>query len=85
MTRYTRILSKATTRYLPFIALALSLYGAQRLCSAAALVVIALPFVLLAFASLSKELSFRARLAAIIIYFELIALIAVKSGLISMG
>lgn len=82
---YTRILSKATTRYLPFIALALSLYGAQKLCNAAALAVISLPFILLAFASVSKELPLRVRLAAIAIYFELMVLVALKTGLINMG
>lgn len=78
MGRYTKSFSQAVTKYLPFIALASSLYGAAYICDSIVLFVISLPYVLIAVASLMNEIPRRARLASIILYIEIILLVFIK-------
>ncbi|MCE4629548.1 MAG: hypothetical protein F7C82_04640 [Desulfurococcales archaeon] len=78
MGKYTKSFSYAITKYLPFIALASSLYGAAYICESVVLFVVALPYVLIAVASLMNEIPRKAKLASIILYIEIILLVSIK-------
>lgn len=85
MGRYTRGLSQAITRYIPIIAFLSSIYGTAYICDSIALLVVALPYTLLALAVFGEGRPRRVKLALILLYVEVSLLILVKYGLVNRG
>ena len=80
MSRYTRAISRSVTRYIPPIALALSLAGIGVLCDALALIMVSLPYALLVAALVTQELRAPTKIAFIVLYLELLLVRIVKHG-----
>jgi len=78
VSRYTRAISKSVTRYIPPIALALSLAGVGVLCDALALIMVSLPYALLVTALVTQELRAPTKIAFIVLYLELLLVITIK-------
>ncbi|MCE4620506.1 MAG: hypothetical protein F7C33_05725 [Desulfurococcales archaeon] len=80
MSRYTRAVSRSVTRYVPPIALLLSLAGVGVLCDALALIMVSLPYALLVVALVTQEFKASTKIALIILYLELLLVLIVKHG-----
>lgn len=80
VSRYTKTISRSVTRYIPPIALILSLAGTGVLCDALALIIVFLPYVLLIVAIVTQRFRTPAKIALIILYLEVLLVVIVKSG-----
>ncbi len=78
MGKPTRLLSKTVTRYLPWIAIALSLYGSSHFCDIVVVFVTVLPYLLIGIASFTNVMSRKTRFITLLLYIEVSLLILIK-------